>query len=231
MLKSSIFDRDEDFEMLSPDNVLVWANKEQQGALEQNGLKPTPGEDPNAPFDLAQMANYTYSSGAQDWAQYCNYDCMLARLQDISAECGWALESIGQSVQGREIWVMTVGPTSDPKVLVASNIHGDEQVGGQLNQRWLWESCFEPTAEQTAIATTMTTAWMPMMSPDGHESIRRNNANNRDLNRDFPIPGQSPTRDRQVETVAYMDYVAAHPSLRTSMMYHGKKDGCELCLF
>lgn len=223
MLKTSppVFDRDEDFEILAPDDVLVWASKEQRNALEQSGFSPVPGVDPSASFDVVQMTNYTYSSGTQDWSQYCGYDCMTARLQDISAECGYTLESVGQSVQGREIWVMTVGPSSEPKVLMASNIHGDEVVGGQLSQRFLWESCFEPTAEQANIATSMTTAWMPMMNPDGYESNRRNNANNRDLNRDFPIPGQTPNRNRQVETLAYMDYVAAHPSLRTSIMYHG----------
>lgn len=168
------------------------------------------------------MSNYTYTAGSQDWAQYCNYDCMTARLQDISATCGWPLKSVGKSVRGRDIWVITVGPNPDePKVLMGSSIHGDEPVGSQISQRFVWESCFEPTAEQTRISTTMTTAWMMMMNPDGNEAVSRSNANRIDLNRDFPMPGTTPNFNRAIETVNYMQYIAATPSLRVSAMYHG----------
>ena len=223
MLHTRIFDRDEDFEILSPDDILVWASTEQKAALEANGLKTAPGFDPAADFDIAQMNNYTYASGSQDWSQYCGYDCMTERMQDITSTCGYRMESIGQSVDGREIWVITIGE-GDPKVLMAANIHGDEVVGGQLLQRWMWETCFEPTSEQTAVSQ-YAVAYMPLMNPDGFERNRRNNAAGflgQDLNRDFPQPGQSDsTAGRQPETVAYMNYVASVPSLKVSLMYHG----------
>merc|ERR1719343_1174595 len=137
-----------DSETLSPEQILVWTTEETRSALENAGLKYSPAANPN---EVRPLSNYTYKSGNQDWGQYCEYDCMTSRLQDISATCGYPLESIGKSVNGREIWAMTVGPGA-PKVLMAGGIHGDETTGVQMLQRWMWETCFEPSAEQAAIA-------------------------------------------------------------------------------
>merc|ERR1719277_1383295 len=206
-----------DSETLSPEQILVWTTEETRSALEKAGLKYSPAANPN---EVRPLSNYTYKSGNQDWGQYCEYDCMTSRLQDISATCGYPLESIGKSVNGREIWAMTVGPGA-PKVLMAGGIHGDETTGVQMLQRWLWETCFEPSADQAAIAQ-FAVAYIPMLNPDGYETVRRNNANNRDLNRDFPYPGQSDsTAGKQPETVAWMNYVASLPSLQVSSMMHG----------
>ena len=214
------FDRENDFEAISQEYVLVWTTENTRSQLSRAGFVFSFAEDPSVPAPSSAV-NYKYVQGEQNWREYCDHSCLTERLRDISEECDYPLESIGNTVQGREIWVMTVGEGS-PTVLLAANIHGDETTGGQLLQRFLWETCFNPSSEQVALAERYTTAYMPMMNPDGYESNRRNNANNRDLNRDFPIPGQTPNRNRQIETLAYMDYVAAHPSLRTSIMYHGE---------
>jgi len=211
------FDR-EDAESLSPDLILVYTTKDQRAALEKAGLKYAPAMEPAV--DVVAASAYAYAPGVQNWGAYCGYDCMTSRLQDLSASCGYSLESIGQSIDGREIWVMVIGPGA-PKVLMAGNIHGDETVGGQLLQRWMWETCFEPSAEQAAVAQ-YAVAYMPMMNPDGYWRGRRGNADGYDLNRDFPEPGENPSSGyRQPETLAYMNYVSSTPSLEVSLMYHG----------
>jgi len=206
----------EDFETLSPDQILVWTTKDTRAALEKAGFQYAPAEDPNSRV----LSNYTYKSGSQEWDQYCEYDCMTSRLQDISATCGYPLESIGQSVDGREIWALTIGP-GEPTVLMGGGIHGDETTGVQFLQRWMWETCFEPSAEQAAIAESAV-VYIPMLNPDGYERVRRSNAAGVDLNRNFPSPGESDsTAGRQPETVAYMNYVSSKPSLKVSSMSHG----------
>jgi len=208
----------DDFETLSLEKILVHTTLAHRAALDSAGFKYALAEDPAA--DFASLSNYTYTSGSQDWASYCGYECMTSRLQDISASCGYPLESVGRTGDGRDIWVMKIG-SGEPKVLMAGNIHGDETTGGQLLQRWMWETCFEPTAEQAAVSQ-YAVAYMPMLNADGFERNRRGNANNLDLNRDFPQPGQSDsTAGRQPETVAYMNYVSSVPTLKVSLMYHG----------
>jgi len=214
------FGRD-DFETLTAEKILVHTTKDHRAALDKAGFKYSPAADPAA--DFATLSNYTYASGNQDWGSYCGYDCMTSRLQDISSTCGYPMRSIGQTTDGRDIWVMTIG-SGEPKVLMAANIHGDETTGGQLLQRWMWETCFEPSAEQSAVAQ-YAVEYLPMLNPDGFERNRRGNGAGflgQDLNRDFPQPGGSDsTAGRQPETVAYMNYVTSIPSLKVSLMYHG----------
>jgi carboxypeptidase D len=211
----------DDFETLTMEKILVHTTKNHREVLDAAGFKYAPAQDPAA--DFSTLSNYTYTSGTQDWASYCGYDCMTTRLQDISSTCGYPLESIGKTIDNRDIWVMTIG-AGEPKVLMAGNIHGDETTGGQLLQRWMWETCFEPTSEQAAVSQ-YAVAYMPMFNADGFERNRRGNGAGflgQDLNRDFPQPGQADsTNGRQPETVAYMNYVSSVPSLKVSLMYHG----------
>ena len=61
--------------------------------------------------------------------------------------------AVGQSVNGRDIWVAKIGARG-PSVFLGGNIHGDETTGGQLLQRWLWETCNQPSREQIEVAGT-----------------------------------------------------------------------------
>jgi len=64
---------------------------------------------------------------------------------------------------------------------------------------------------------------MPMFNADGYELGRRGNANNIDLNRDFPntwTSNNDTTAGRQVETAAYMNYTRSK-NFKLSLMYHG----------
>jgi succinylglutamate desuccinylase len=70
------------------------------------------------------------------------------------------------SFAGRDIWVAKVG-SRGVNVLMAGNIHGDETTGGQLLQRWMWETCNAPSAAQTKVASSVVAYYMPMYNADG----------------------------------------------------------------
>lgn len=156
------------------------------------------------------------------WTEYCGYECMTARLSALigSGGCSFPVQlyNIGETVQKRKIWVLKIGGAG-PQVLMAGNIHGDETTGGQLLQRWVWETCNQPSIEQGDLARSVQAYYMPMFNPDGYESNSRGNANGADLNRAFPKPGTT-NGASQPEAKAYIDFTSAH-KFDVSLMYHG----------
>jgi len=185
----------------------------------------------NALKAAEESANYSDQPGAEpDWTVYCNYACLTSRLNDLATTCPniMSLQSIGKTTQNRDIWVVRVtkaGTSPLPEVLLAGNIHGDETVGGQLLQRYLWDLCnkFGTDPLLTSIVETTDLYVLPMFNPDGYEARTRGNANGRDLNRDFPntwTSNNDTTFGRQVETGAYMNFTRAR-KFKLSLMYHG----------
>lgn len=128
------------------------------------------------------------------------------------------LESIGKTGNGRDIWAIGVG-TQGPEILMNANIHGDETTGGQLLQRWLWETCKQPDAKQTEVALKARVWYIPLFNADGFENNRRCNGNGYDLNRNFPVVtgGQGL---QQPETEALMAFEEKH-SFSVALMMHG----------
>ncbi|MGH0183337.1 UNVERIFIED_CONTAM: hypothetical protein FKN15_011876 [Acipenser sinensis] len=114
------------------------------------------------------------------------------------------LSSVGQSVQGRELWVMqiTKDPTAEvpgkPKLKYVGNMHGDETVSRQVLV-YLIEYLLDRYGKDDRITKLVDEAdinVMPSMNPDGFEkSVEgdcegehggRENARGKDLNRSFP---------------------------------------------
>ena len=221
---SGLFERD-DFESLYASSLEVWVDASQRAALEAAGLRTVPAVDTAAVSFAAERASNYSDAGREepDWTEYCGYECMTERLGALAAEGGcqypFELANLGESVQGRTIWAIRIG-TVGPEALLGGNIHGDEPVGNQLMQRWMWETCNNPTAEQTEVATSVQAWYLPNMNPDGYEANRRTNANSVDLNRNFPIPsggGATP----EPETVHYMAFVEARQFSITTHFHGG----------
>jgi len=222
---TQIFER-ADFEAVRERNIEIWATDShlKHLRLSKVAFRSTP-DIGAATFadEMNRTARYTDPVGAEpNWAEYCGYDCMVGRLAEMAANGGcefpFELENIGQSVNGRDIWVAKIG-VRGPSVFMGGNIHGDETTGGQLLQRWLWETCNQPSKEQIEVAGTTITYYMPMLNPDGYEANRRGNGNNADLNRDFPtVTGGS--GGIQPESQAYMKFHDNHV-IDVSLMFHG----------
>ena len=72
--------------------------------------------------------------------EYHNYNELTTFMQDIAEQYPdiTRLESIGQSVQGRELWVMEISDNPgvneiEPEFKYVANMHGDETVGRELS--------------------------------------------------------------------------------------------------
>lgn len=171
--------------------------------------------------------NATEEETAETHSKYYNYVALTGRLQSLAQRYPHIanLSSIGQSVEGRELWVMriTKDPLRDapgkPRFKYVGNMHGDETVSRQVLV-YLVEHLLSKYGEEprvTELVDTTDVHIMPSMNPDGFErSIEgdcggsngggRNNAKNMDLNRSFPdqYDGTAANPDNIPEVMAVM---------------------------
>ncbi|XP_027364967.1 carboxypeptidase SOL1 isoform X2 [Abrus precatorius] len=124
--------------------------------------------------------------------------------------------SIGKSVNGVPLWVIEISDTpgeeeTKPAFKYIGNVHGDEPVGRELLiflANWLCDNHLkDPLA--TLIVENVHLHLLPSMNPDGFSLRKRGNANNIDLNRDFPDQFFFINDDedsRQPETRAIMNW-------------------------
>jgi len=216
-----------DFESIFEDRVEIWASAEHLEHLTSHKVTFSKTTDVGAKNFADEMnrpgGRYMDTVGADPvWDEYCGYDCLTARFAELAAVGGcqfpFELYNIGSTVNGRDIWVAKIG-NQGPEVLMAGNIHGDETTGGQLLQRWAYETCTRANNDQDQIARAMQVYYLPMFNPDGFESNRRGNGNNADLNRDFPTPTGG-AGSVQPESKALIAFADQH-QFDASMMYHG----------
>lgn len=126
---------------------------------------------------------------------YRSYNAITSDLQQYAALYPdiTRLISLGQSVQGRELWAMLI--TTEPELLhdkpavkYVSTMHGDEPLGTEMCMYfidWLLEEY--SSSDRITRLLDNTYVWVvPLMNPDGYETNARFNANNIDLNRAFP---------------------------------------------
>ncbi|KAL5779034.1 hypothetical protein ACOSQ2_009771 [Xanthoceras sorbifolium] len=125
--------------------------------------------------------------------------------------------SIGKSVNGVPLWVIEISDKPgveepEPAFKFIGNVHGDEPVGRELLlllANWICDNHMkDPLAR--LIVENLHLHILPSMNPDGFALKRRGNANNIDLNRDFPdqfFPLNNDVDARQPETRAIMSWL------------------------
>tara|TARA_Y100000748_G_scaffold297258_1_gene291046 strand:- start:294 stop:2282 length:1989 start_codon:yes stop_codon:yes gene_type:complete len=164
---------------------------------------------------------------------YHNYNELTEFLQNIASNYPSItnLTSIGQSVQGRELWVLEISDNPgvnefEPEFRYIANMHGDETVGRELSVYlidWLCSN-YGLSDRATDLVNNTSIHIMPSMNPDGFELGQRNNANDVDLNRDFPDQFQDPNNfvnGRQPETRAVMEWSNQHNFVLSANMHTG----------
>ena len=138
------------------------------------------------------------------------------------------LHSIGTSVQNRPLWVLEITRIVElkepgkPKFKYIANMHGNEVVGRQL-LIYLIEYLVNnyPTDKRVEqLLNTVDIFIMPSMNPDGFEVaqegdcmsiVGQSNANNIDLNRNFPYVFDTKSRDDvQPETKAVIEWMISN---------------------
>ncbi|CAA6671716.1 unnamed protein product [Spirodela intermedia] len=143
-------------------------------------------------------------------------------IKEFSQKCGNISRtySIGQSVNGFTLWVIEISDKpgieeAEPAFKFIGNMHGDEPVGRELLLRlanWLCDNFMkDPLA--TLIVKKAHLHILPTMNPDGFTLKTRGNANNVDLNRDFPD---------QPETKAVMNWMRKQ-RFTASASLHGRR--------
>ena len=164
---------------------------------------------------------------------YHNYDELTDFLININSEFPAItnLFSIGQSVQGRELWVLEISDNPgvneiEPEFKYIANMHGDETVGRELCLYLIsWFVNGYGTDERATNLINDTSIFiMPSMNPDGFENGSRYNANNVDLNRDFPDQFNDPNNSlagRQPETQAVMQWTWERNFVLSANMHTG----------
>jgi hypothetical protein len=161
---------------------------------------------------------------------YHSYDTLTQALEDYAASypdiC--RLYSIGQSVQGRELWVLFISDNPDaeedePEFKYTSTMHGNEPLGTELCLYLidLLVSGYGSDSRVTALINDTALSFLPLHNPDGLELGTRANANGYDLNRSFPMYPEDFTgtiydgealddAGRPLEVVHVMRWIAAN---------------------
>jgi tetratricopeptide (TPR) repeat protein len=112
-----------------------------------------------------------------------DHDEVVKRLKALSPEL-FAVEQVGESVEGRSINLVTAG-RGRMKVLLWSQMHGDEPTATSALFdifEYLRRHRGEPLAGR--ILDNLTLYVLPMLNPDGAERFQRRNAQGIDINRD-----------------------------------------------
>jgi hypothetical protein len=148
------------------------------------------------------------------------------------------LDTIGTSIQGRLILAVKISDhaemsEAEPQFLYTSSIHGDETTGYVLMLHLIdyLLSNYNTNPAVTSLVNSTEIFINPLANPDGtyhggNTSVygaTRYNANNIDINRNFPDPkvGQHPDGNQwQVETEAWMNY-AENNHFTMSANFHG----------
>ena len=180
-------------------------------------------------LDLINHPNYMNNP----MEMYHNYNELTEFLENIATNHPEItnLFSVGQSVQGRELWVLEISDNPgineiEPEFKYIANMHGDETPGREFSLyliEWLCNEYY--TNPRASFLVNNTSIFiMPSMNPDGFELGQRENANGVDLNRDFPDQFDDPINSldgRQPETQAVMQWSWNHNFVLSANMHSG----------
>ncbi len=120
-----------------------------------------------------------------------------------------ALLSLGRSVRGRKLWMVSLG-SGPTRVFYLCRQHGHEPASTEGALDFI-ETLVraDETSPMAGYLKTATVYVVPMANPDGAEAFRRHNAHDRDLNRDWI------TRTEPETKALYAEISRLHPNFVT----------------
>jgi predicted deacylase len=143
------------------------------------------------------------------------YGAMVRQLDGLLAydqahEKRMTLTSLGKSVRGRNLWMVTLGAGGPKRILYLCRQHGHEPASTEAALAFINELVKADAATLPASSLKQVTVYVvPMANPDGAEAFLRHNAHNVDLNRDWIKRTQPETR------ALYLEISRLHPDLMT----------------
>ncbi len=192
---------------------------------------PHPGD---ANFDLNMKDS---PAELMEWDSYPTYEAYVAMMNQFAASypnlC--RIVNIGTTVQGRQMLFAVLSdnvntPEAEPKVMYTSSMHGDETTGYVLMLRLINTllAGYGSVTQYTNLINN-TEIWInPLGNPDGtyrtgNSTVNgaiRGNANNIDLNRNYPGTDYYGNPDLQPEIINFMNASGAY-YWRLSANFHG----------
>ncbi len=206
-------------------------------------------------FNPNAEANYDVLAWDTTWDQYPTYSQYVAKMNYYATTyptlC--TLETIGTTPNGRELLMLKISDNvstneAEPEFLYSSTMHGDELAGYPLMIRLIdyLLTNYGSDTEVNDIVNSTVIYINPLANPDGayrtagNNTItnpRRANANNQDLNRNYPdnqnigrINGNSGNTSRlhfssvgnsyELETIAFMKFEEAN-NIVLGANFHG----------
>jgi zinc carboxypeptidase/carboxypeptidase family protein/type IX secretion system substrate protein len=177
-----------------------------------------------------------------EWDSYPTYEGYVAMMNQFASAypslC--RIVNAGTTVQGRQILFAVVSdnvntPEAEPKFMYTSSMHGDETTGYILNLRLInyLLTNYNTDPKVTNLVNNIEIWINPLHNPDGtyhggNSTVNgaiRGNANNIDLNRNYPGVDYYGTPNLQPEINAFMN-LANSNYFRLSVNFHG---GVEVC--
>jgi len=194
-------------------------------------------------FRPHESPNYNPQAWDTTWDEYPTYSQYVAKLNYYAttypALC--SLETIGTTSTGRELLMLKISDNvttneAEPEFMYTSSMHGDEIAGYPLMIRlidYLLTNYGSDTEVDNIVNSTVIYI-NPLANPDGAyrtagndiiSNPRRGNANNQDLNRNFPdnVAGlhySSIGNVYEIETESFMKFEQAH-DIVLSANFHG----------
>ena len=192
---------------------------------------------------LSKSANYIEMAQSieemQDWAHYPTYETYVAMMEDFATRHPDIVQlvDIGASAEGRRLLAVRITGEGDtlsrPRVFLTSTMHGDETCGYVLMLRLIdyLLSNYGNDATATRIIDNIVLYINPLANPDGTylggnntvAEAQRYNANNVDLNRNFPEAGalSKSTQNLEPETIAMMQFAKSRHFTLSANMHGG----------
>lgn len=225
---------------LHGDTVFAYANEKEFAAFKQAGFDYTILLAPGLRDVSVVMCDKVDIRNIRSWDFYPTYTAYLDMMQQFANTYPTLCQcfSIGQTVNGRELMMLRISNNvavreAEPQFLYTGTMHGDELAGYVLLLR-LADHLLSGYGQDAAITNLIdnTEIWInPLANPDGTfyggnntiNGSRRYNANNIDLNRNYPDPedGLHPDGNAwQPETIAFMQ-LAKEQNFVMSANTHG----------
>jgi PKD repeat protein len=222
--------------------VYAYANQKQFEKFLKTGKEYALVEDYYRRDKAITMA--TSIAEMSSWDRYPTYEVYVEMMQKFATDyptiCN--LDTIGYTTDGRLLLVVKISDNvneneAEPEFLYTGQIHGDELVGGMMYLRLIdyLLTGYGTDTEVTDLVNGLQIYINPLSNPDGtyyggNSSVadsRRNNAQDIDMNRNYPDPLAGEHPDGEVwatETVEFMNYVDS----RNFVMAANSHAGAEL---
>ena len=189
--------------------IYIISYYKQQTLIEGNVFSAAGGNKDN--FKHKRSVNNRTECKSSEMKHYEHYDELTRILKCYHEKYPQITKvgSLGKSVQGRELWYMQITDNpekiedGEPMFKYVGNMHGDEVISRQVLIYLIQYLCdsYSTNSRVKELVDSTNIFIVPSMNPDGFEFAKegscgymyqahtksgRNNANNVDLNRDFP---------------------------------------------